>query len=92
MRALDRKLVRDLWQMRGQARAICLVIACGVATFVLSLCTLSSLRSALDGYYERYRFAHVFAHLKRAPAALAQRIAAIPARNEMVTDPFSRLQ
>jgi putative ABC transport system permease protein len=78
MTALNRKLVRDLWQMKGQAVAICLVIACGVATFVMSLCTLSSLRRAQEAYYERYRFAQVFAHLKRAPDALAARIAEIP--------------
>jgi putative ABC transport system permease protein len=37
MRALNRKLVRDLWQMHGQATAVALVIACGAATFVMSL-------------------------------------------------------
>lgn len=78
MTALDRKLVRDLWQIRGQALAIGLVIACGVATFVMSLSTLASIRRTQEAYYERYRFAQVFAHLKRAPAALAARIGAIP--------------
>ena len=32
MRALDRKLLRDLLAMRGQAAAIALVIVAGVAT------------------------------------------------------------
>jgi putative ABC transport system permease protein len=78
MTALDRKLVRDLWQMRGQALAIGLVMACGVATFVMSLSTLSSLRRTQETYYERYRFAHVFAPLERAPDAVAARIADVP--------------
>lgn len=78
MAVLDRKLLRDLWHMRGQALAILIVMACGVATFVLSLNTLASLRLTLDGYYERYRFSHVFTHLKRAPNGLAQQMAAIP--------------
>lgn len=78
MRTLDRKLLRDLWQIRGQAAAIALVVACGVATFVMSLSTLSSLRLTLDAYYERYRFAHVFAHLERAPEPVAARLAEIP--------------
>lgn len=78
MRALDRKLLRDLWHMKGQAVAIALVIAAGVATYVLSVSTLQSLRRTQDRYYERYRFAHVFAHLKRAPNPLADRIAEIP--------------
>ena len=44
MTALNRKLMRDLWHIKGQALAIGLVIACGVATFVMSLCTLDSIR------------------------------------------------
>jgi putative ABC transport system permease protein len=78
MSALDRKLLRDLWQMRGQALAICLVMACGVATFVMSLGLLGSLQRAQQDYYDSHRFAHVFAHLKRAPAALAERLAEVP--------------
>ena len=68
MSALDRKLLRDLWLMRGQALAICLVMACGVATFVMSLSLLHSLETTQQRYYEDYRFAHVFAHVKRRRA------------------------
>ena len=78
MSALDRKLFRDLWHLRGQVTAISFVIAAGVATFVMSLCALSSLSQSKDTYYQRYRFAQVFAHLKRAPKSLADRIADIP--------------
>lgn len=78
MRALTRKLLRDLWAMRGQALAIALVMACGVATFVMSLCLQASLRRTMDAYYERYRFADAFAHLKRAPDALRERLAEVP--------------
>jgi putative ABC transport system permease protein len=78
MTALNRKLLRDLLAMKGQVLAICLVIGCGVAAFVMSLSTLESLRSAQAEYYERYRFADVFAHLTRAPKALEPRIAEIP--------------
>lgn len=67
-------MFRDLWQMKGQAIAITAVIACGVATFVMSLSTLSSLQNTRSAYYDRYRFAHVFAHLKRAPETLATRL------------------
>lgn len=76
--ALDRKTLRDLWSIKGQALAICLVIASGVATFVMSLSTLKSLQGSQAAYYEQYRFAHVFAHLKRAPQSLARRIGEIP--------------
>ena len=75
--ALDRKLLRDVWQMKGQTIAICLVIACGVSTFVMSLTTIRSLQNSQQNYYERYHFAHVFSHVKRAPRSLESRIGEI---------------
>jgi putative ABC transport system permease protein len=70
--------MRDLWQIRGQALAICLVIGCGVAAFVMCLSTLGSLEQTQASYYERHRFADVFTHLKRAPNALGERLGEIP--------------
>ena len=78
MTALNRKLARDTLYMAAQAIAISLVMACGVATFVMSLCTYASLLRTRDRYYDEHRFASVFAHLKRAPNSLALRIAEIP--------------
>ena len=78
MTSLKRTLARDLWHTRRPAFAIAMVMACGVATFVMSLATLASLTQARDAYYDRYRFSHIFAHLVRAPDALADRIRAIP--------------
>jgi putative ABC transport system permease protein len=78
MKALDRKLLRNLWQLRGQAIAIAAVMGCGVAAFVMALSTLRSLESTRNAYYERYRFADVFAHVKRAPRSLQPRLEDIP--------------
>lgn len=78
MQALERKLLRDLWHLRTQATAIGMVIACGISTFVMSLSTLRSLEQTRDRYYRRYGFADVFVHVKRAPNALAARLATIP--------------
>ena len=78
MRAIHRKLYRDLWQIKGQALAIALVMACGISMFIMYLSTIESLDRTQDAYYERYRFADVFASLKRAPRWLEDRIAAIP--------------
>ena len=78
MRALTRKLFRDLWQIRGQAFAISLVIGAGVAMWITYLSAFDSLRLTQSAYYERYRFADVFAELKRAPSRLRERIAEIP--------------
>ncbi len=77
MRALDQKLVRDIRRLRGQVLAIALVVASGVAILVMSLSTLEALKETGEAYYERYRFAHVFALLKRAPEHVKDRIAKI---------------
>lgn len=74
MRALDRKLWRDLWAMRGQALAIAAVIVSGVATLVMSLSTYDSLLLTRESYYRQSQFAQVFASLKRAPEGLAERV------------------
>ena len=78
IRALDRKLLRDLWEMKGQALAIAAVIAAGVAMFVTYLSNFDSLERTLNNYYERQRFADVFANATRAPERIASRIADIP--------------
>ncbi len=43
---LDRKLLRDLWEMKGQALAIVAVVAAGVTMFVTYLSNFSSLRNS----------------------------------------------
>ena len=78
LRALDKKILRDLGNMWAQALAIALVIAAGVAMFVMSDGMLKSLFETRNAYYERYGFAQVFAPLKRAPNALAVRLESIP--------------
>lgn len=78
MSALHRKAIRDLIHVRGQAFAICLVIGAGVAVLVMSMSTLESIRWSMDTFYDRYGFADVFAHMKRAPQTAAEQIAALP--------------
>jgi putative ABC transport system permease protein len=85
MAILQRKLVRELFHMRGQAVAIALVIACGVASFVSMRSMYRSLLSSQNDYYARYRFADVFAELKRAPDSAAERIRQIPGVAEVQT-------
>jgi putative ABC transport system permease protein len=78
VRALDRKLARDLARLRGQVLTIALVVACGVACFVLLRNTWASLEASKSTYYDRQDFADVFAHLERAPLALRRRLEALP--------------
>ncbi|HEX8363598.1 MAG TPA: FtsX-like permease family protein [Longimicrobium sp.] len=78
MRALNRKLLRDLWRLRGQVLSIALVVAAGVATVVTFRSTFDSLEASRDLYYRESRFADVFAGAKRAPEPVARRLAELP--------------
>jgi putative ABC transport system permease protein len=78
MKAINRKLLRDLWQMKSQVITIALVVAAGMAGFIGSMSTYDSLQSLLDSYYAEAHFAQVFAELKRAPRSVEQQIARIP--------------
>jgi putative ABC transport system permease protein len=78
MRALDRKLYRDLWRIKMQVLAIALVVGSGVALFVAMLATFRSLRLSEEVYYSERRFAHVWVDLSRAPASVTRDVAAIP--------------
>ncbi|HMA95141.1 MAG TPA: FtsX-like permease family protein [Polyangiaceae bacterium] len=78
MSVLWRKLLRDLWHMKGQCVAVAVLIALGVGTFVGAASTHRSLEYSRDTYYAKYGLAHVFAEVARAPNTLGASIAAIP--------------
>lgn len=75
--ALERKLLRDVWHMRGQAVAIAAVIAAGIAMFVMYFSNFASLDSTVQTYYARQRFADVFVTVTRAPESVAARLRAL---------------
>jgi len=60
--------------MKGQALAIAMVIVSGVATYVISVSTLDSLRETRAVFYRDYRFAELFVSLKRAPESAADAV------------------
>lgn len=78
VRAIDRKLLRDLVKLRGQAIAVSLVVACGLATLVTTWTAYRSLLHSQQSYYATNRFADVFVSLKRAPNSLRHDLARIP--------------
>ncbi|HYG70529.1 MAG TPA: ABC transporter permease, partial [Anaeromyxobacteraceae bacterium] len=75
--ALDRKLLRDAARLKGQVATIALVVAGGIMSFVALRGTYDALLRARDAYYDRYRFADVFAVVERAPEHVAKRIEAL---------------
>ena len=77
MTALNRKLIRDFIHLRGQVVAIALVVACGIAAFIALRSIYFSLGASQQAYYSQYRFADIFASLKRAPESVAAHISGI---------------
>jgi len=75
---LDRKLLRDLWASKMQAIAIAFVVAAGVAVHIVAAGMLDSLQETRRAYYDRYRFADVWAPVVRAPERLHADIRDIP--------------
>lgn len=78
---LDRKLLRDIGRMKGQSAAIAVVIALGVLMLVMMQGLVVTLETTRQAYYDRYRFADMFAPAVRAPMHVLEQIAAIEGVN-----------
>lgn len=78
VRALHRKLLRDLVRLAGPAVAIALVVATGILGYVTLRGAALSIRGARDHFYERAQFGDVFARVVRAPIAVLDRVRALP--------------
>jgi len=76
--ALNRKLLREAWRLRGQIVTISIVLASGMICFISMRGTYASLAVSKHEYYDRYRFADVFARAERVPESVARRIEALP--------------
>lgn len=85
MRALDRKLFRDLWRMRINAVAVILVLGCGLAVFVMAVGMRASLEQTRIDYYNAQRMADLSVGLIRAPERIAASLAAMPGVSRMET-------
>jgi putative ABC transport system permease protein len=72
------KLLRDLWRLRSQAIAIALVIAAGVGLVIMSFGMIRSLEATRTAYYDQYRFADIFAPVRRGPLSAIAGIRRIP--------------
>ncbi len=78
MRALNHKLLREVWKSRGPLVSIAAVVAVAVMVVLTMRGTYESLVRAQSRYYHDARLPDVWAGLKRAPEALGRRIQALP--------------
>lgn len=78
MRTLDKKLLRDVWHMRLHAAGVALVLACGLAVFVMAIGMRGSMERTRAAYYAERRMADLAVSLVRAPDRVAEELAAVP--------------
>lgn len=74
MKALDRKLVRDITRLKGQVITIAFVVAAGIASYVTLQSTYGSLFISREAFYDEYRFADVFVRLEQAPTPVREQL------------------
>lgn len=85
MTTLYRKVLRDAARQKGQMIAVAAVVAAGIAMWVTMRSAYESLVGSQQSYYTAYRFADVFAQMKRAPEMEKARLAAIEGVAEVET-------
>jgi putative ABC transport system permease protein len=85
VKAIDRKLLRDLWQLKSQVFTVALVVASALSGFVGSFATYYSLVDARESFYESARFGDAFSDIKRAPREIERRILEIPGVSDAET-------
>jgi putative ABC transport system permease protein len=78
MRALNRKLLRELWRNAGSLALVILIIGIGVACFIGLGTAIRVLSSSQAEYYREYRFADFWVELKKAPLTAVQQLARLP--------------
>lgn len=71
-------MLRDLRRIWAQTLAIALVLGCGIMVLVGAQATQTTLIQTQAAYYDRHRFADVFAGATRAPADVVAAAALIP--------------
>lgn len=85
MRTLDLKVFRDALHLKGQLLAVTVLVACGVAVFIMLRSMYGYLNGSQDGYYADYGFGDVFAHATRVPSAVEDELAAVAGVDRVYT-------
>lgn len=85
MRLLDLKVLRDAVHLKGQLVAVTVLVACGVAVFIMLRSMYGYLRESQNDYYAEYGFGEVFAWARRVPAPVEARLAAVDGVDRVYT-------
>lgn len=77
MKALQRKLLMDIRDLRAQVVTLAILVVCGVSVLISSWSSYQALERAQRNYYEKYNFADVFVDFERAPSHILNRVSQI---------------
>jgi len=78
MGVLNKKLVRDLWQSRGQFISVLIVVIIGVMFYSGINSAFRNLSDASEKYYREYRLGDLWASFYRAPESVEEKIKSLP--------------
>lgn len=78
MNILNRKLVRDLWQSRGQFISVLIIVTIGVMFYTGMNSGYRNISGASGRYYEDYRFADLWATFYKASEGVEQKVETLP--------------
>lgn len=77
MTVFQKKLWRDLKDLKIQVLTLAILVICGVSVMVSSWSAYRSLADAGQKFYEKYNFADVFVEFERAPSDVMERVRTI---------------
>lgn len=78
MRALDKKLLRDVWRLRIHALGVALVLGCGLSVLVMAVGMRGSMERTRAAYYAERHMADLAVSAVRAPQRVADELSAAP--------------
>lgn len=78
MKHLNKKLMRDLWQSRGQFISVLVIVIIGVMFYSGINSTFRNLSEASEKYYREYRFGDLWADMVKGPESIEEKLEAQP--------------
>ncbi|MDD3269594.1 MAG: ABC transporter permease [Syntrophomonadaceae bacterium] len=78
MQVLNRRLIRMIWNTRGQFLALIAIVMLGVLIYISMTTAYMNLSRSQQSFYQENEFADYFLHVVKAPEAEIKRVANIP--------------
>lgn len=78
MKILNKKLIRDLWQAKGQFISVLVVVVIGVMFYSGVNSGYRNMSGASEKYYNENRFADLWVSFYKAPESLEQKVTSLP--------------